>query len=313
VIEQRSEPGAPAEQSIAFRPGTIDDSHTVYRVFQESILDLSQRLNVMAITGGNDDEVLAQLWESRRPLFEHLARTAYRFWIAEVDGEAVGYARSILRSGVWDLTEFFVRPGFQAAGLGRELLARVLPQEEVEHKVIIASTDTPALARYLKAGVYARFPIVYFSRSPEQVELQNDLHFVPIKEDEETLQTLAALDEQVLGHRRDVEHSWLLQERQGYLYLRHGQPVGYGYTGRYSGPFALLDAADFPAVLAHAESLAAEMGDSFGVEVPLVNQAAVNYLMQRRYEMDNFYAFFMSDAPFGKFEHYIFPSPPFFL
>ena len=40
--------------SVTFRPGTFDDSHLVYGIFQQSILDLSQRLGVMAITGGHD-------------------------------------------------------------------------------------------------------------------------------------------------------------------------------------------------------------------------------------------------------------------
>lgn len=313
MIEQRLEPGALADKSITLRPGTIDDSQTVYRIFQESILDLGQRLNVMDITGGTDPELLAPFWELRRPLFEHLARTAYRFWIAEVDGEVVGYARSIMRSGVWDLTEFFVRPGFQAAGLGRALFSHVLPEEEVRHKAIIATTDTRALARYLKAGIYARFPIVYFSRSPQPVELESDLHFVPMTDSDSTLQTLAALDEQLLGHSREEEHRWLMQVRQGHIYLRDGQPVGYGYTASESGPFALLQKEDFPAVLAHAERQVVAESDTFGMEVPLVNEAAVNYLLGQGFEMDAFYTFFMSDRPFGKFEHYIFPSPPFFL
>ena len=55
--------------SITYRPGTIDDSYAVFRIFRQSLFDLSQRLNLMAITGGNDPETLATLWESRRPLF----------------------------------------------------------------------------------------------------------------------------------------------------------------------------------------------------------------------------------------------------
>jgi hypothetical protein len=81
-----------------------------------------------------------------------------------------------------------------------------------------------------------------------------------------------------------------------------------------SGPFALLHAGDFPAVLAHAESEAAAQGQhEFGLEVPMVNQVAVDYMLARGYRMDAFIALLMNDRPFGKFENYIVTSPPFIL
>ncbi len=298
---------------LTFRPGTLADSHTVFTIFQKAILDVSQRLGVMAITGGNDPAVLAQLWERRRPLFEHLARTAEHFWLAENDGQAIGYARSILRDGVRELTEFFVLPGRQSAGVGRELMARAFPVDGAQHRTIIATLDVRAQVRYLKAGVYSRFPIQYFSRPPEAATAATDLAFEPVNVSPETIDALGALDVALLGHRRDIDHAWLLADRQGYLYRRNGRPVGYGYVGHRSGPFALLDEGDFPAVLAHAETQAAARGDEFGVEIPSINRAAVDYLLSRGYQLDAFVALFMSDAPFGQFEKYICTSPPFFL
>ncbi|MGH2520893.1 MAG: GNAT family N-acetyltransferase [Anaerolineales bacterium] len=298
---------------ITFRPGTLDDSYTAFQIFEYSVLDLSQRLGVMAITGGGDPAVLEKLWESRRPLFEHLGRTAEHFWIAEAGGQAIGYARSILRDGVRELTEFFVLPSHQSGGVGRELLARAFPREGAEHRTIIATSDSRALARYLKTGVYARFPIYSFSRTPEAAPVATDLSIEPVSAAPEILETLAVLDAAVLGHRRDVDHAFLLEERQGYVYYRGRRPVGYGYVGFRSGPFALLNEEDFPAVLAHAETQVAARGSEFGVEVPLINRAAVNYLLARGYRMDTFFTFFMSDAPLGKFENYLFTSPPFFM
>ena len=129
----------------------------------------------------------------------------------------------------------------------------------------------------------------------------------------ETLASLRQIDQIVLQHRRDEDHTWLLAEQQGYLYRRAGRVVGYGYVGQSSGPFAVLDPSDFPAILAHAESEAAAAGRNFGVEIPLINRTAVDYLLGRGYQMDSFIALFLSDEPFGRFDHYIFPSPPFFL
>lgn len=300
-------------RQVTYRRGTFDDSQIVYGIFEAALLDLSARLNVSAITGAQDPEVRAQLWQRRRPLFEHLAQTAHQFWIAESAGEPIGYARSIVRAGVWELTEFFVLPQRQSAGVGRELLRRVLPDGDVRHKVIIATADVRAQARYLKNGVYARFPLVYFWREAEEVPLETDLEIVSASPSPDTYAALRQIDAQILGHHHDEDHAWLMAQRDGYLYRRNGDVVGYGYCGYYNGPFALLRETDFPAALGHAESQAARQGRKFGVEVPLINRAAVDYLLRRSYRLDSFFAFFMSDEPFGKFDHYLFPSPPFFI
>ena len=111
----------------------------------------------------------------------------------------------------------------------------------------------------------------------------------------------------------DADHAWLLGERAGYLYRRGGRVVGYGYLGPSAGPFALLDPRDYLAVLAHAEAEAAHRDADFGVEVPLVNRAALDFLLGRGFRMDSFFALFMADVPFGRFDRYLFTSPPFFL
>jgi GNAT superfamily N-acetyltransferase len=276
------------DPSITIRPATIEDSYACFQVFQESIMDLGQRQGVMTITGGQDPEVLAHLWEMRRPLFEHLARTADYYWLAEKGDRVTGYARSILRDGLRMLTEFFVLPGEQAAGVGRELLQRTFAAEGARRRVVIATTDRPAIVRYLKAGAYPRFPVYEFFRSPGRIAVDTGLSFEPIAASPQSLAILGTLDQAILGFRREEDHAWLLETRQGCLYYRGRQPVGYGYTGFHNGPFALLEEKDFPSVLAHAESQAAGRDEEFIVEVPLVNRSAVNYLLSRRFRMHGF-------------------------
>jgi hypothetical protein len=65
--------------------------------------------------------------------------------------------------------------------------------------------------------------------------------------------------------------------------------------------------------LAYAESLLAERGEDFGVETPLINRKAIEYLMERKYQIDSFTVLFMSNEPFGKFENYLCFSPIFFI
>lgn len=297
---------------ITFRPGTPADTRATFDIFLKTFLDLSLRLGTPAITNGDDPNVIAGLWDARRSLFEHLTLTAERFVIAENHGRPVGYGRAILRDGVRELTEFFVLPGEQSAGIGRDLLARVFPADGAIRRTVIATTDSRAQARYLKARVYAHFPIYYFSRQPAAVTAETDLVIEPVGESPETLAATGQIDLQIIGHRRDIDHAWLMTERQAYFYRRDGRVVGYGYVGRNCGPFALLDDNDFPAVLAHAETRLAG-AEKFGVEVPLINKAAVDYLLARGCKMDGFFALYMTDHPPGKFTNYLFTSPPLFV
>jgi GNAT superfamily N-acetyltransferase len=298
---------------ITYRPGSIDDSFTFFQIFSESLTDLSARLNVMAFTGGADPQVIAEMWPRRQSLFEHLARTSDHCWVAEQDGQAIGYARSILRDGVRELTEFFLRPGTQSAGVGRELLARAFPNEGARHRSIIATTDLRAQALYLKQGVFPVTPIQAFWKEAQEVAVETDLSIEPVTPRPEVIGVMGVIDQSVLGYRRDVDHQWLMEEHQGYLYRRAGRTVGYGYTGYSNGPFAVLDPDDFPAVLAHAETVTAAAGrKEFVLEVPLINRDAVTYLLASGYQMDAFIAYMMEEYPLGGFTHYIFTSPPFF-
>jgi hypothetical protein len=257
--------------------------------------------------------VIDGLWDIRRQLYEHLAQTDEQFWLAYRDDQLAGYARSILRDGLLELTELFVHPESQSVGLGQELFERAFPGEGGNRKVIIATTEVRALARYLKAGVYARFPIYAFSREPRELDLQSDLEFLPLNGSDEDFNSLRIIDRRVLDHTRDPDHTFWIATKRGFLYRRDGQAVGYGYIDRDGGPFALLNEEDFPAVLTHAEREASQMSDGFYLEVPLINKFAVDHLISNGYELSSFLSLFMSDEPFGQFDHYIIPSPPFFL
>jgi hypothetical protein len=298
--------------TITYRRGTPEDSHAVFQVFTQSIMDLGTRTNTMTITGGKDPEVLRSLWQSRGPLFDFLARASAQFWVAENAEGIVGYARSMEHSGVLDLTEYFVLPNEQSAGVGRELLARAFPKSDARYRVIVSTLDERALHRYLKAGVYGRFPIKYFYRKAEKVEVKTDLAIEPMHMDLH-LEDINRVDQHVVGHVRGTIHRWVATTRTGYIYKRAGEVVGYGYVGGGNGPFAVLDENDLPAVLAHAESQMAEQGEEFGAETPLINRKAIEYFLGRKYQMDSFTVLFMSNAPFGRFENYLCFSPIFFI
>mgnify|MGYP001599178939 CR=1 FL=1 len=51
----------------------------------------------------------------------------------------------------------------------------------------------------------------------------------------------------------------------------------------------------------------------FGASAPPVNNKAIDYFVEHKYQIDSFSAIFMSNAPFGKFKNYLCFTPEFFL
>lgn len=301
--------------TISYRKATHADDFTTFTLFRKSLEDYGQRTGTMAITGGHDAGKLKTLWERRRLFWEHLTDTSDQFWLAEDEnGTPVGYARSIIRGDHRELTEFFVAPDSQSAGIGKGLIARAFPHD-TPHRSIIATSDFRAMSRYLKEGVYPYVTELYFERVPEQVTVESDLVIESPNDAQAVMQTLNGIDLAILGYRREVDHRFLMQDRTLYRYKRGGAVVGYGYIETdYYGPFALLDNTDFPAVLAHAESQAHALGvKTVGFETPAVNTTAIDYLLNRGYRLEGFLGTIMSDKPFGRFENYLLMSPPYFL
>jgi len=164
----------------------------------------------------------------------------------------------------------------------------------------------------MKMGVYGRFSFKYFYRKAEKVEVKTDLKIEPMQL-ELHMQDIDQIDRELIGHTREGLHWWITKGRDGFVYKRNMEIVGYGYIGSSSGPFAVLDESDFPAVLAHAESLTAERDADFGAQTPLINTKAIRYFIERKYQIDSFSTIFMSNVPFGKFENYLGFSPEFFM
>jgi GNAT superfamily N-acetyltransferase len=297
------------------RPGTLDDNEACAAVLVQAINDLGRR-------NGSIDEAsaldLAVDWPRWRSFLDHVAATAAEFWVAEDgDGTIIGYARSIDRGGAFELTEFFVRPGVQSQGLGRQLLDRAFPRGRGDLRVIIATTDIRALSRYMRAGVVPRFPVATFSGRSREVALVDGLDVEPLDLERDT-DAVNAIDDVVLGHRREPDHRWFAIEREGHRYLRDGRVVGYGYVARPgragNGPFAVLEASDLPAVMSHAERRRHELGaDETEFEVALHNRTALDHLLGRGYRMDAFMTLVCSSEPFGRFDRYLFCAPALIL
>lgn len=291
------------------RPATPADSRAAFDVFLAAVTDLTVRL------GTPWQPEPEETWSRLRPLYEHLAACAAEWWVAqdaETD-ELVGYARSIARGGLFELSEFFVRPGRQAVGVGRELLARAFPAARGDVRVIIATTDARAQARYYAAGTVARFPIAQLSGRPRPTVLDEGLETTPATAAD--LPLLRRLEADVLEFDRGDEFRWLLGQRQGFVYRRDGTPVGFAFVGaRAAGPVVARSPADQAPILEHVEGWVAEQGrEELAFEVPMINEVAMRHLLGRGFRIDPFLTLLMSNRPFGRFDRFIGFAPPFVL
>lgn len=294
---------------VAYRRGSADDEAACQQLMWESVTDLGRR------QGTPLEGTAEQWWRASEPLYHLLARIAAEWWVAEevTSGRLVGFARSIERDGLLELTEFFVRPDQQARGIGRTLLERAFAARAGVLRSIIATLDVRAQARYYAAGTVARFPLYTLSGAPGEPSSLGDLVPAPIDDD---VGAQRDIERQVLGHRRsDEEIRLLLERRRGHLFRLDGRPVGFSFVGKDgAGPMAALDPGHLPAILVHAEGVARALGvERLEIQVPAPNAVGIRHLTGRGFRFDPWVNLLMSERPFGQFDRFIPFSPPLFL
>jgi GNAT superfamily N-acetyltransferase len=299
-----------ADPELTYRRATPADSRACFDVFLPAIRDLTAR------QGTPWEPEPEELWPKLQPMYDYFAGHAAEWWVAEDPrtGTIAGYARSVARGGLFELSEFFVHPERQSAGIGRGLLERAFPPGRGEVRAIIATTDVRALRRYHAAGTFARFPIAALEGPPSAgAPLDPGLDAIEATEDD--IPILRRIEAEVLEFDRGEEFAWLLTERHGYVYRRDGREAGFAFVGeRGVGPIAALDPADQAGTLSHVEATAAGDGRTeIGFEVPMVNEVAMRHLLDRGFRMDTFFTFFLSSRPFGRFDRFIGFAPPFVL
>ena len=115
------------------------------------------------------------VWTQHIAMRHHLRLSGgASFWVAEETprfgaARVVGYARSVVREGVWSLTEFFVLPGHHRQGIGGVLLLRCLEDgatEGADTRLVLASHHPAADALYIrKAKCIPRIPMLLLAGS----------------------------------------------------------------------------------------------------------------------------------------------------
>jgi len=293
--------------AVRFRRGTPADSRRAFDLSIAAVSELMARQNQPTTDGD-------AFWKVLQPYISHLAEHAAEWWLAEdpSDGSLVGHARSVERGGLFELSELFVRPGFQTKGLGKQLIERAFPNGRGDVRVIIATNDVRALARYYAAGTVARFSMATLSGAPKPAP-RCELEVVSAQLDD--VAVFAELEKAVVGYPRDADYPWLFRQREALLYRRHGRAVGFAFFSKTGlGPIAALEPADQRSILVDLENRAhASAIDEMSLSVPTVNDIAMNHLFGRGFKIDGALQFFMSSRPFGNFDRFIAFAPPIVL
>jgi GNAT superfamily N-acetyltransferase len=272
-------------------------------------------------------------------LFTHLQATdPDRFVVATAplgsDGSGgataervVAFASAIVRDRLWYLSMLFVLPAYQGGGVGRELLAHVLPTDgEMARATATDSAQPISNALYATYGMAPRLPLLNLTGLPDRPAafgaLPSGVAAVAFEEiavgppdgpgHRDLVGAIDGLDRELLGVTHPQDHRYLRTEgRRGWLYRgRDGQPVGYGYASEAGrlGPVAVRDPDLLAPIVGHLSSAVTPRG-AFAIWVGGAADRALAPLLAAGFRLEPFPVLICWDRPFADFSRYLPISP----
>ncbi len=304
-----------------FRRRQPADMPGAFLVFRRSLSDYLLRTGqITEAATRNSPEGIEQAWGWHGSWMEHLGATAAEDWVAEdADGRIVGWAQSIERDGMLELTFFFVDPEVRTQGIGRGLLDRAFPLGRGQSRVISATLDTAAVSLYLRYGVSFAATTIDFLGKPTVSVITTDLAIERVEPgtEEAAQAAIVAVEHELLGHGRPEDTRFLLGDRPAWLARRGGRVVGMAFgtsAADMSGPIGALDPADLPALMATVESDAATRGvEELGFTIPMNNRTALDFVLSRRFQVDTFYTFVLSSDDRMRLDRWVQTQPTFII
>ena len=224
----------------------------------------------------------AARWHRRT---EHLLRTdPGGCWVAEADGEVVGFATSLTRELMWILASYAVRPGLQDRGIGRALLEAALHHGRgCLRGMLNASADPRAVRLYATAGFRLHPQLLLWGRV--------DRSLLPVVEHvregtDGDRDLLDSLDRRTRGAAHGPDHEHLATELR-LLVTDRPAGSGYAYVTPSGAPIVLAASSRRAATALMWEALASTDPDE-PVEIAHVSPAndwAVDLAMAARLDV----------------------------
>jgi GNAT superfamily N-acetyltransferase len=304
----------PAAPSIAYRLATDADLPACAAIWRRSINDYTSRLNQPDIP----DDLAAIL-----RLYGHLRSTdPDLFVVAEAGrpGEAartIGFAAAVRRAPLWFLSMLFIEPDAQGAGIGRELLRRVMPIEpEAASATCTDSVQPISNALYASLGIVPRLPLLRLVGLPDRLEalpaLPSGMRPVRFEADDEPDRVVAPVVAASSQFEFRTDHAFIRAEgRIGFRYVGpDGRTLGYGYASEAGrvGPAGAVDSDLLAPIVAHLVTEVQPRG-AFGVWVPGAADATMVGLLRSGFRIDGFPCLVCWNRPIVDFSRYVPISP----
>jgi GNAT superfamily N-acetyltransferase len=246
---------------------------------------------------------------------------------ADAAERIVAFGSAVVREGLWFLSMLFVLPEIQGAGVGRELLRRLLPEDAAITRATATDSAQPiSNALYSSCGIVPRMPLLSLVGLPQRPEVFGELPsgVVALAFDDIAagppdglghrmlVEAIDGLDRELLGVAHPLDHRFLRTEsRRGWLYRGpDGAPVGYGYAGEAGrvGPIASRDAALVGPILGHLTRAVVPRG-AFAMWVGGGADQALVLSLKAGFRLDGFPVLLCWDRPFADFSRYLPISP----
>jgi GNAT superfamily N-acetyltransferase len=294
------------------RPARAEDLQTAQQLVTRSINDLTERhgFGPMASVRPADFQLFS------------LQDDPGGLWVAEADGEIVGFTFSWVNDNFWFLAELFIDPSRQGDGIGGALMARTVEYAQkvgASNRALITFTfNTVSQGLYIKYGLFPRLALYFFraERTSLKERLRHEqLRAVDMTNAPASDELLAQLDRSALGFSREKHHRFLRSDGtvRGVLLFRGEDCVGYAYlsTSGHIGPVAVLQRDDMGAAFATALELTIG-GEASHVSafLPGTNQASLDLACACGMRI-TFPMVLMSAKEFGDWQRYLPRNPGF--
>ncbi len=202
-------------------------------------------------------------------------------WVADVDGDVVGFAISQNRGRLWYLATYGVLPDHQGKGIGKRLMDAVLAHADGRPGMFSSTVHPGATRRYRLAG-FSLHPQMHMVGTVDRSTLPA---VTGLREGEiDDLAWMDRLDRDLRGAGHGPDHPYMLNTLRLVVSRAKGRP-GYVYLGDRGQ--AVLLAAAHPRTARDLlwEALASARGDTLVNCVTVANEWAVDVGLAARLDI----------------------------
>jgi len=305
---------------IVYRRAGLDDAPAASSILAAAQNDLNQRHGFGHINVSPNPQ---------NPHFVYcLNEEPEGIWVAEKDGQAIGFSLCWVRGSFWFLAQLFVLPGFHGQGVGQMLLEKALvygSAEGVTNRALITFAYNPvSISLYARQLIYPRESLYTMVGQSQTVRDRWRAQGTDDRLGEiapgalervsglDEIQLLRGIDEDVVGFPRDRDHRFLLQIPGSACYCLQGRgvPEGYVYVsadGRI-GPLAVRSPEKLAGLLLLGLRQASETAEQISILVAGSNEQAMSLVLRHGLRIDQ-PLLLMASRPFGRWGCYVFRSP----